>query len=82
MVKSRETETGWTCSKAGRESGRYRTYIQNFDEDILGTPKRRKKQNIKIDYREVFQFAGSNPAEAIGFFGAEKSSACLPSEGK
>jgi hypothetical protein len=26
-------------------------------------------------------FAGSNPAEAIGFFRAKKSSGCLPSEG-
>jgi hypothetical protein len=25
---------------------------------------------------------GSNPAEAVGFFLMEKSSACLPSEGK
>jgi hypothetical protein len=26
------------------------------------------------------EFAGSNPAEAVGFFRAKKSSACLPSE--
>jgi hypothetical protein len=26
--------------------------------------------------------AGSNPAEAVGFFGRQRSSACLPSEGK
>ena len=30
----------------------------------------------------VPKFAGSNPAEAVGFLGAKKSSACLPSEGK
>ena len=30
----------------------------------------------------VPKFAGSNPAEAVGFFGAKKSSARLPSEGK
>jgi hypothetical protein len=30
----------------------------------------------------VPKFAGSNPAEAVGFFRAKKSSACLPSEGK
>ena len=32
----------------------------------------------------VPKLAGSNPAEAVGFFRAEKkkSSACLPSEGK
>ena len=30
----------------------------------------------------VPKFAGSNPAEAIGFFMAKKSSARLPSEGK
>ena len=30
----------------------------------------------------VPKFAGSNPAEAVGFFRAEKSSARLPSEGK
>ena len=30
----------------------------------------------------VPKFAGSNPAEAIGFFRAKKSSARLPSEGK
>ena len=31
----------------------------------------------------VPKFAGSNPAEAVGFFkGEKKSSACLPSEGK
>jgi len=30
----------------------------------------------------VPKFAGSNPAEAFGFFWAKKSSARLPSEGK
>ena len=30
----------------------------------------------------VPKFTGSNPAEAIGFLGAKKSSARLPSEGK
>ena len=30
----------------------------------------------------VPKFAGSNPAEAIRFLRAKKSSACLPSEGK
>ena len=30
----------------------------------------------------VPKFAGSNPAEAIGFFRAKKFSARLPSEGK
>ena len=30
----------------------------------------------------VPKFAGSNPAEAVGFFRAKKSSARLPSEGK
>ena len=30
----------------------------------------------------VPKFAGSNPAEAVGFFGRKKSSARLPSEGK
>jgi hypothetical protein len=30
----------------------------------------------------VPKFAGSNPAEAVGFLRAKKSSACLPSEGK
>ena len=30
----------------------------------------------------VPKFAGSNPAEAVGFLGAKKSSAPLPSEGK
>jgi len=30
----------------------------------------------------VPKFAGSNPAEAIGFLGRKKSSAHLPSEGK
>jgi hypothetical protein len=30
----------------------------------------------------VPEFAGSNPAEAVGFFCCGKSSACLPSEGK
>ena len=30
----------------------------------------------------VLKFAGSNPAEAVGFFRAKKSSAHLPSEGK
>jgi hypothetical protein len=46
-------EIGWTCSKAGGESGRYKTYIENFDEDIPGTPKRRRKQKIKMDLSEV-----------------------------
>ena len=31
---------------------------------------------------EVPKFAGSNPAEAVGFLRAKKSSARLPSEGK
>ena len=30
----------------------------------------------------VPKFAGSNPAEAVGFFRAKKSSARIPSEGK
>jgi hypothetical protein len=30
----------------------------------------------------VPKFAGSNPAESVGFFGRKKSSARLPSEGK
>jgi hypothetical protein len=30
----------------------------------------------------VPKFVGSNPAEAVGFFRAKKSSARLPSEGK
>jgi len=30
----------------------------------------------------VPKFAGSNPAEAVGFLGRKKSSAHLPSEGK
>ena len=30
----------------------------------------------------VPKFAGSNPAEAVGFFRAKKSSARVPSEGK
>jgi len=30
----------------------------------------------------VPKFAGSNPAEAVGFLGAKESSARLPSEGK
>ena len=30
----------------------------------------------------VLKFAGSNPAEAVGFLGRKKSSARLPSEGK
>ena len=30
----------------------------------------------------VPKFAGSNPAEAVGFLGRKKSSAGLPSEGK
>jgi len=30
----------------------------------------------------VPKFAGSNPAEAVGFLGRKKSSARLPSEGK
>jgi hypothetical protein len=30
----------------------------------------------------VPKFAGSNPAEAVGFLRAKKSSACLPLEGK
>ena len=30
----------------------------------------------------VLKSAGSNPAEAVGFFGEKKSSARLPSEGQ
>ena len=30
----------------------------------------------------VPKYAGSNPTEAVGFFRAKKSSACLPSDGK
>ena len=33
-------------------------------------------------WRLVSKFAGSNPAEAVGFLMAKKSSARLPSEGK
>jgi len=53
-----------------------------------------KLYNIDIMYSSGFgglgvacwplvpKFAGSNPAEAVGFLGAKKSSARLPSEGK
>jgi hypothetical protein len=37
----------------GEAKKRYRTYVQNFDEDIPRTPKRRRKHNIKMDLREV-----------------------------
>jgi hypothetical protein len=35
-----------------------------------------------LDRPLVPKFAGLNPAEAVGFFRAKKSSARLPSEGK
>jgi hypothetical protein len=35
-----------------------------------------------VNLLHVPKFAGSNPAEAVGFLRAEKSSARLPSEGK
>lgn len=37
----------------GEAKKRYRTYVQNFDEDIPRTPKSRRKHNIKMDLREV-----------------------------
>ena len=35
-----------------------------------------------VCWSSVLKFAGSNPAETVGFFRAKKSSARLPSEGK
>ena len=35
-----------------------------------------------VYYGRETKFAGSNPAEAVGFLGRKKSSARLPSEGK
>ena len=37
---------------------------------------------VVIVVRSKFKFACSNPAEAVGFFRAKKSSARLPQEGK
>ena len=59
----------------------------------LGRLRSRWEDNIKMDLNGfgglevacwplVPKFAGSNPAEAVGFFRAKKSSARLPSEGK
>ena len=65
--------------------------------DPLGRPRRRYKSTHFLNYKEVLsglgglgvacwplvpKYAGSNPAEAVGFLGAKKSSARLPSEGK
>ena len=38
--------------------------------------------NLYMCWPLVPKFAGSNPAEAVGFLRAKKSSARLPSEGK
>jgi hypothetical protein len=46
-----------------------------------GLPGPEPLTNVILSYL-VPEFAGSNPAEAVGFFRAKKSSACLPSEGK
>ena len=40
--------------RLGVRGEEYRTYTQNFDEDIPGIPKRRRKHKIKTDHREVY----------------------------
>jgi hypothetical protein len=42
----------------------------------------RKPPSLGVIQVKVPKIAGSLPAEAVGFFRAKKSSACLPSEGK
>jgi hypothetical protein len=37
---------------------------------------------LYVKIKESVIHIGSNPAEAVGFFGAKKSSARLPSEGQ
>ena len=73
-----------------------RTNICNLQEAfLLSTQHCYQVANISAIYQRqrlrwsrvacwplVPKFAGSNPAEAVGFLGAKKSSARLPSEGK
>jgi hypothetical protein len=67
--------------------------LLDINRDWIVTSQRdRKKLNVYLYAASVVwwlacwplvrKFAGPNPAEAVGFFGRQKSSACLPSEGK
>ena len=49
--------------------------------DLINTKHINTPCEHKVEFLDV-KFAGSNPAEAVGFLRAKKSSARLPSEGK
>ena len=51
-------------------------------QDISHTDAVGLKFTVELAVSVVPKFAGSNPAEAVGFFRAKNSSARLPSEGK
>ena len=61
-----------------------RFYDANFHEtDKFSKPLLSGFDGLEVAcWPLVPKFAGSNPAEAVGFFRAKKSSARLPSEGK
>ena len=45
---------GGSCSKYGERRGAYRILVRKPEEKIpLGRPRRRWKENIKIDLQEV-----------------------------
>ena len=93
VVKSKIMRWVGHIARMVERRGVYRDLMWKPDErSPLGRPSRRLEDNIKMDlgfgglevacWPLVPKFAGSNPAEAVGFFRAIKSSARLPSEGK
>jgi len=52
--KIEKNEMGGSCSKYGERRGAYRILVRKPEEKIpLGRPRRRWKENIKIDLQEV-----------------------------
>jgi hypothetical protein len=75
-----------TCSTVLREGGDSFNISSYAVPVIMRSAKNKGREcgfsGLVVSMVLVPKFAGSNPAEAVGFFGRKKSSACLPSEGK
>jgi hypothetical protein len=50
----KEDEVGWTCGTHGKERGVYRVMVGRTEgKRLLGRPRRRWEDNIKMDLREI-----------------------------
>ena len=71
----KEDELAWHVLRVGKKRNIYRVWLEKLKDRGFGGLEGSVLPLVP-------KFAGSNPAEAVGFFRAKKSSARLPSEGK